>query len=221
MASPARPTAVLFDIDGTLVDSNYLHVSAWSEAFEGAGFDVSHADIHRHVGMGSSLFMESLIGEARDDVKDAWRRRYDELKPTQRALPGARALLVDLAGRGVRVGLATSAPAEDLEALVETIDAGDAVSFTTSAGDVHEAKPDPGIFQTALEEAGCAPEEALVVGDTVWDVQAASRAGLPCVAVLTGGIGRCELEAAGAVAVYNGAADLLDRLDGSPLWPKP
>jgi phosphoglycolate phosphatase-like HAD superfamily hydrolase len=119
--------------------------------------------------------------------------------------------------RGLRVVLATSAEKSDLEALLEAIDAADAIDAVTSAGEVDAAKPAPDLFCVALDAAGTAPDATVVVGDTVWDVKAAARAGLPCVAVLTGGISRAELEEAGAVAVYDDLTALLDRLDESPL----
>jgi phosphoglycolate phosphatase-like HAD superfamily hydrolase len=117
----------------------------------------------------------------------------------------------------VRVVLATSAEKSDLDALLAALDADDAIDAVTSAGEVEQAKPEPDIFVTALEEAGTAPEATVVVGDTVWDVEAAARAGLRCVAVTSGGICRAELEAAGALVVYDDVAALLDELEDSPL----
>jgi HAD superfamily hydrolase (TIGR01509 family) len=211
--------AVLFDVDGTLTDTNYLHSIAWWRAFIASGEFVPTAWIHRRIGMGSSLLMQDLIGEARDDVKKRWRVEFDELKGEIRALPGARDLLQSVAARGADVVLATSAEEADVEALLHAIDAGDAISVVTSAGDVDEAKPSPDVFTVALEKTHHRAEDAIVVGDTVWDVEAARRAGLDCVCVLTGGIGRDELEQAGAVAVYRDPRELLEQLDSSPLAP--
>ena len=175
MNRSAAGRGVLFDVDGTLVDTNYLHVLAWRRVM------------------------------------------LDRGEPEIRAFPRAADLLRALHGRGVRVVLATSAEKSDLEALLEAIDAEDAIDAVTSAGEVEAAKPAPDLFCVALEEAGTKPEATVVVGDTVWDVKAAARAGLPCVAVLSGGISRAELADAGAVAIYDDVADLLENLDQSPL----
>ncbi len=215
-SSPPR-TAVLFDIDGTLVDSNYLHVSAWRRAFVAHGYDVPSASIHRHIGQGSGQLMGDLIGHSDDAVKAAWREGFTELRPEVQVLPGVRDLLKDLADRGVAVVLATSSEPEDVEALIEAIDVGDAVTGVTDSGDVDEAKPDPEVFEKALELAGCGAGSAIAVGDTVWDVAAARRAGLDCIGLTTGGISAAELLEAGAVAVYGSAAELHEALERGPL----
>ena len=209
--------AVLFDIDGTLVDTNYLHTLAWRRAFLDCGIDMPSARIHRMIGAGSPVLLRELIGEERDDVKDRWRHHFDQLKPEIKALPGARDLLRTVAGRGAAVVLASSSEEKDVDALLQAIDAEDALTGVTSSGDVDEAKPDPGVFQVALEVAKTSAADAVVVGDTIWDVEAARRAGLETVCFLTGGVSRAELEEAGGIAVYEGAADLLDQLDQSPL----
>ncbi|HET9444333.1 MAG TPA: HAD family hydrolase [Acidimicrobiales bacterium] len=209
--------AVLFDIDGTLVDTNFLHALAWRRAFLDAGLDVPTAWVHRRIGMGASTLIQELVGHDRPDVKDNWRRHFERLKPEVRALPGAADLLRAVASRGVKVVLASSSEEEDLEALLQAIAADDVVDCVTSAGDVEEAKPSPEVFTTALAKAGCGPERALVLGDTVWDVKAAGAAGLACVGVLTGGVSAAELADAGAVAVYDDARALVAALDDSPL----
>lgn len=214
-ASP--PPTVLFDIDGTLTDTTYLQVRAWRRAFVDCGLEVSSAAIHRRIGMGAGMLVDDLVGASRPDVKDAWRRHFDELKPEIRALPGARELLLEVARRGGQVVLATSSEEDDVEALVAAIGAGDAVAVVTSAGDVREAKPAPDVFQVGLERAGGEASSAVAVGDTAWDVAAAQRAGLGCVGVRSGGISTAELEQAGALAVYEDPADLLDQFDASPL----
>jgi HAD superfamily hydrolase (TIGR01509 family) len=208
---------VLFDIDGTLVDTNYLHAIAWRRGFADAGFDVPTARIHRHIGMGAGLLMEELIGQERDDVKAGWRRHFDALKPEIRAFAGAADLLRDIRGRGMRVVLASSSEEADLDALLAALDAEDAIDCVTSAGDVGEAKPSPEVFEVAMRKASCDPDRTVVVGDTTWDVEAARRAGLGCIGVLTGGISRGELEAAGALAVYRDVGEILSRLDETPL----
>jgi HAD superfamily hydrolase (TIGR01509 family) len=211
------PSAVLFDIDGTLTDTNYLHVLAWRRAFLDAGEDVAGARIHRMIGAGGGVLLRELVGEERDDVKEGWSAHFERMKPEIRAFPHAADLLRAVAERGPKVVLATSSQPEDVEALRAAIDADDAIHAITSAGDVEEAKPSPEVFEAALEEAGVAAADALVVGDTVWDVEAAAKAGLRTVALLSGGIGRGELEAAGAIAVYDDPADLLAHLEESPL----
>jgi HAD superfamily hydrolase (TIGR01509 family) len=213
---PLRP-GVVFDIDGTLVDTNYLHIDAWRRAFLEHGIAVTTAEVHRHIGMGSGLFLERLVGEARDDLKQAWSRHFDALKPEIRALPGAADLVRAVAATGTAAVLASSSEESDLQALLDALDVRDALDGVTSAGDVEEAKPEPEVFQVAMAKAELDRERTVVVGDTVWDVEAAARCGLPCVCVLTGGIGAAELEAAGAVAVYGSAADLLREIRSSPL----
>ena len=210
--------AVLFDIDGTLVDTNYLHALAWRRVFLDRGEpEITTARIHRLVGMGTDELLDTLFGRPRPELKPERARHFEALKREIRAFPRAAELLRTVHDRGVRVVLATSAEKSDLEALLAAIDADDAIDAVTSAGEVEAAKPAPDLFAVALEEAGTPAEATVVVGDTVWDVEAASRAGLPCVAVTSGGISRAELTAAGAVAVYDDVAALLDGLDDSPL----
>ncbi|HZQ78122.1 MAG TPA: HAD family hydrolase [Acidimicrobiia bacterium] len=210
--------AVLFDIDGTLCDTNYLHVLAWRRVFLEQGEpEITAARIHRLVGMGTDQLLETLCGRPRPELKPERARHFDALKGEVRAVPRAGDLLRAVRARGARVVLATSAEKSDLEALLAAIDADDAIDAVTHADEVEEAKPAPDVFASALERAGTPPEATVVVGDTVWDVEAAARAGLPCVAVLSGGISRAELEAAGAVAVYDDVGALLDGLDASPL----
>jgi HAD superfamily hydrolase (TIGR01509 family) len=207
---------VLFDLDGTLTDTTYLQVLAWRRAFLEHGLDVTSAVIHRHIGMGASMLMDDLAGEARPEVKDAWRRHFDELKPEIKALAGARDLLVEVSRRGGQVVLATSSEPDDVEALTAAIGAGDAVDVVTSAGDVEQAKPSPEVFQVALQRAGAVVSSSVAVGDTAWDVAAARQADLGCVGVRSGGISTAELQEAGALAVFEDPADLLEHLDDSP-----
>ena len=210
--------AVLFDIDGTLVDTNYLHVLAWRRVFLARGQpEITAARIHGLIGMGSDEMLETLFDRPRPELKEDRARQFAALKSEIRAFPRAGELLRALHDRDVRVVLATSAEKSDLEAILEAIDADDAIDAVTSSADVEQAKPAPDLFCVALEEAGTAPDATVVVGDTVWDVKAAARAGLPCVAVTSGGISRGELEAAGAVAVYEDVGALLDDLDRSLL----
>jgi HAD superfamily hydrolase (TIGR01509 family) len=213
--------AVLFDVDGTLVDTNYLHVFAWLGAFQAVGHAVDGTDVHRAIGMGASQLLERLLGpetaqRVGDRAQEEHRARYQETFPLMRRFEGAAELLHAVAGRATVV-LATSASPAELSALRQTIDADDVISAITSAEDVEAAKPRPDLVEVALERAGVPASRAVFVGDTVWDIEAAGRAGVPCVAVLTGGISRSELVEAGAVAVYRDSTELLREIDESPL----
>ena len=190
---------------------------AWRRAFLAAGHDVPTAAIHHRVGMSGGRLLHELIGEESEEVKRVWKREFHAMAGEIRALPGAADLLRAVARRGALVVLATSSEEDDLDLLLDALDVADAITAVTSAGDVKEAKPEPEVFETALGKVGVATEGAVVVGDTVWDVEAARRAGLDCVCVLTGGIGRRQLEEAGAVAVYASPEELLAQLDASPL----
>ncbi|NCT92155.1 HAD family hydrolase [Cellulomonas sp. APG4] len=228
-APSTDPGAVLFDIDGTLVDSNYLHVHAWVQAFHAAGRPVDAWRVHRAIGMGSGLLLEELLGADDADhigaeVKEAHSARYAELGDLQRVLPGARELVAAVAERGARAVLATSAGPAEVEHLRAALDLDDVLTGITSASDVEAAKPAPDLVRNALEVADVPASRAVMVGDTAWDVAAAARAGVRCVAVLTGGTSEHELLEAGAVAVYRDVAALLDGLDDSPLagtWTSP
>lgn len=215
MAAPG----VLVDIDGTLVDSNYLHTLAWQRALREGGHEVPARDIHRLIGMGSDQLVKRLTGFDVPELAQASSRFFAAMKEELRPLPRAAETLRVLASRGLRVVLATSAQPQDLADLRRTIDADDAIAHVVSATDVQESKPSPQIFLTAMEQAGLEAGTTMVLGDTVWDIMAATAAGLPCTCVLTGGIGRDELVSAGAVHVYDDLGDLLDDLPNGPLAP--
>lgn len=209
---------MLLDVDGTLIDSNYLHALAWARSFaEGGVTGIPTAEIHRHIGMGSSEMLQALLGEDRDDLDDAHTRHYAAMRDDLRRLPGARELLLTLQRRGLRVVLATSAKPDEVDALRRTLDADSAISHVVSSQDVPHAKPAPDLFAVAHERSGVPAGRSVAVGDTVWDVRAASGAGIPRVCVTTGGISPAELRDAGAAAVYRDCAELLDRLDDSPI----
>ena len=218
--TPAR-VAVLFDIDGTLVDSNYLHIDAWDRAFTGVGHPVDIWKIHRAIGMDSGKLLEALLGDDAsalgDDAKERHTAVYMANTDRLRVISGANELLAELARRGHPVVLATSAPESELKILLGVLDVADAVQAVTSAEDVGTAKPDPDIIQVALDRAGASADAAVMVGDSVWDMVAAERAGVRSIGVLSGGFGRDELISAGASAVYDDVADLLDNLDASLL----
>ncbi|MEU2674327.1 HAD family hydrolase [Streptomyces sp. NPDC007164] len=210
-------TAV-FDVDGTLVDTNYLHVTAWWEAFRQTGHTVPMAAVHKAIGLGSDDLIEHLLGPDRDHEQDARISRahttlyatYFERLP---ALAGAADLLRTLAGRGWTVLLATSASDHELGALRRALDADDVIAGTAGADDVDEGKPAPEPIRQAMQIAGGTPDKTVYVGDSVWDIQSATRASVAAVAVLSGGIPRADLEEAGAGEVYSGPADLLACLD--------
>lgn len=221
LAKGMTPRAALFDIDGTLVDSNYLHVDAWSRAFEDVGQPVEAWRIHRSIGMDGEKLLDALLPDAdravRNRASELHSEHYLPMAPRLRPFPGGPELLRELTKRGLVVVLATSAPEDELKALRSTLQVEDAIDVVTSAEDVDTAKPAPDIVQVALERAATAPADAVMIGDTVWDVKAAERAGVSCIGLRSGGISSNELRTAGAVAVYSDVSELLDNLERSPL----
>ncbi len=211
-----RPT-ILVDVDGTLVDTNYLHAVAWWRAFRDIGEDVPMSRIHPLIGMGSDQLVHRLIGRESEEASEAHSRHYEPFKKEIAAFPRAAELLAELSRRGARVVLATSSDEEDLARLREAIDADDAIDDAVSKGDVEHSKPSPDIFEAALKRFELDPRNTMVVGDTPWDVEAAAKVELGTVCVLTGGATREQLEEAGALAVYEDVGELLDDLDNSPL----
>ncbi|WP_369221036.1 HAD family hydrolase [Streptomyces sp. R39] len=213
--------AAVFDVDGTLVDTNHLHVTTWWEAFRQAGHQVTMHAVHHSVGLGPEDLIAHLLGEDRDRSQDGalsaahtalYGQFFDRLAP----LPSAGELLRRLHRDGWRVVLATSASGPELAALRRAIDADDAIAATASADDVTRGKPAPEPVEHALELAGVPADRAVFVGDTVWDMRAGTKAGVRCVGVLCGGIPRSDLVAAGAEQIYADPADLLDSLADSP-----
>lgn len=213
--------AVLFDVDGTLIDSNYLHVSAWSAAMDAVERPAPAWRIHRAIGMDSSKLLVRLLGDDADELgdrakqvhKDEYARFASELRP----FGSARDLLQAIHDRGLQVVLATSAPDDELARLREALDSEHVISHVTSSADVESAKPEPDVVQVALDRAGVPAGRAILIGDAVWDAKASERAGVPCIGLLSGGIGPGELRDAGASTVYDDAADLLAHLDESPI----
>jgi HAD superfamily hydrolase (TIGR01509 family) len=204
---------ILFDIDGTLVDTNYLHVVAWSDAFAYHGHRVPMSTIHGLIGQGSERLVENAIGRPDDAVVDAHADIYGARLHTLRAFDGARDLLIRCHDEGITVALATSASRHDAEHLTAALDADDAIDHVTTNDDAEASKPAPDIVEAALQGARLAAADCVFVGDTVWDVKAAKRAGLPCVCVLTGGIGEADLRGAGAAAIYPSVRELLADFD--------
>jgi phosphoglycolate phosphatase-like HAD superfamily hydrolase len=204
-----RP-GVLFDVDGTLLDTNYLHVLAWWQAFRDTGHDdVGMWTLHRAIGIGSEELVQRVLGHPDEETVEAHSRRYDALQDQATPFPRAADLLAGCADLGLTVVLATSGKKDDLDWMLPAIGAADGVvSASTTSDDVEAAKPHPDLLQVAVRDHGLDPARTVVVGDTVWDVHAA---------VLCGGIGEAELTGAGAVAVYDDPAALLDALAGSPI----
>jgi HAD superfamily hydrolase (TIGR01509 family) len=208
---------VIFDIDGTLLDNNYFHTLAWWRALRGAGIEVPMARIHRGIGMGGKEMLASLIGEYREELSEAHGREFERFRDEMLAFESVPDLLRDVKAMGLVVVLGTSAKPENLPAMRRAIGADEAIDEVVSSADVQQAKPHPDIFTASLDAGRLDPDRTLVVGDTRWDVEAARRAGLGCVAVMTGGWAEAELTEAGAVAVYESPADLWHRLADSPL----
>lgn len=217
MATGSGGGCAVFDVDGTLLDTNYLHVAAWWEAFRERGLDVRSADIHRALGKDSAALVQAVLGRGDDAVIEAHSRYFGPYLGRLRPLPGAAGLLQAAAATGAQVVIATSAKPDELDFMLAALDAQDAISKVLSSADVEDAKPEPDMIHAALEATGTDPGHCVMVGDAVWDVLAANRAGVACIGLLTGGISEQELRDAGAAAVYPDAAALLAGLAGSPL----
>jgi HAD superfamily hydrolase (TIGR01509 family) len=218
MTEASRP-GVLFDVDGTLLDTNYLQVLAWWQAFRDTGHpEVSMADCHRAIGIASEELVTHLLGDDADDVEavsEAKTGRYEPLRELVTPFPRVDELLAACRERGLAVVLATSGQESDLEWMVPAIGGEEVVDGATSSADVESAKPAPDLLQTAVDAHGLDPGRTVAVGDTIWDVRAARDAGLPVVALTCGGISRQELLEEGADEVYDDPADLLAHLDES------
>ena len=210
-----RP-AVLFDVDGTLVDSNYLHVYAWQRAFADQRIDVETWRVHRSIGMDGSTLIRTLANNPADDVatqlEELHSRYYGEQTALLQPLHGARELIHRVAELGLQVVLATSAPEDELATLRQVLACDEVISEVTSSNDVDTAKPEPDIIEVALQRAGVSAERAVFVGDAVWDAEACARAGVTNIGLRSGGVGRDELENAGAAQVFDNPMDLLDHL---------
>ncbi|MGK5676247.1 HAD family hydrolase [Micromonospora sp. URMC 106] len=217
-----QPAGVLFDVDGTLVDTTYLHTVSWWEALRQTDRHVPMAEIHRAIGMGSDKLLDHLLGPERDrgadgKLRDAHDALFAEYWERLVPLPRAADLLRACAERGLRVVLATSAAEHEVAALRRALAADDVIDTVTSSADAEESKPAPDILVAALEQSGLAAERVVFVGDSVWDVAAAGRLDIPCVGLTCGGTSRGELAGAGAVAVYDDPAALLAALADSPI----
>ena len=211
------PAAVLLDVDGTLLDTNYLHVMAWWESFVAEGHAVSCFDIHRNIGRGSADLVEQLVGTSDDAVVEGHSERWAQVRDRMQPFHRAAELHRVCAERGLRVVWATSGSPDDVEAFRKVLGVDDVVHGVVDTGDIENSKPAPDVVRAALETAGVPAERAVMVGDTVYDIRAAKAAGVPCIALLGGGIGEKELTDEGPAAVYGNCSELLDAFDSSPL----
>ncbi len=214
------PPIAILDIDGTLVDSNFQHAVAWYRAFHQHGVVIPLWRIHRSIGMGGDQLVPTVAGdEVEEQLGDEVRPAHDAIYFTMIAevepLPGARELIVELKDRGHTVVLASSAKATEVDHYIDLLDARELVDGWTSSADVEATKPQPDVVGVALEKAGGG--EAVLVGDSVYDCESATRAGVEALGVVTGGFGESELREAGAVAVFDSLEDLQRELDGTPL----
>jgi len=212
----------IFDIEGTLIDNNYQHALAFYRSFRRHDIVIPVVRIHRHLGMGGDQIVAALAGERveeelGDAVRDGWLEEFapmlDEIQP----LPGASELLAELKRRGLKVVLASSGQPDHVEHFLDILGAREVTDAWTTSEDVAHTKPAPDLIEVALERVGGDPRGAVMVGDSVWDIEAASKLRVPVVAMRTGGFGDDELREAGAAAVYDSPEELLDRLDETPL----
>jgi HAD superfamily hydrolase (TIGR01549 family) len=214
------PKVAVLDVDGTLVDTNYHHAMAWYRAFRMHGIQLPMWKLHRHVGMGGDKYVTALAGEdvekrLGDELRREWEQLFDEMLAEVEPVAGARELIADLKSRGHTVVLASSAVEKHIDAFLDKLDARELADSWTTKDDVENSKPDPDLVNAALEKAGS--RDAVMVGDTPWDIEAARKAGLETVCVITGGFSEPELRDAGAYAVFESVDDLRRSLDGTPL----
>jgi HAD superfamily hydrolase (TIGR01509 family) len=215
-------TLAILDIDGTLVDTNYHHAIAWYRAFRRCGFVLPIWRIHRHIGMGGDQLVEALTdehverehGEAiRSEEKELYQELIDEVEP----MDGSRELIEDLKQRGHTVVLASSAKADEVDHYLDLLDARQLADGWTTSADVEATKPEPDLVRAALDRGGSHQDDAVMIGDTTWDIDAAAKAGVETIAVRTGGFGADELKQAGAIAVFESVVELSGALDQTPL----
>ncbi len=214
------PPAAILDIDGTLVDTNYQHALAWFRALREHGELLPVWRIHRHIGMGGDHLVEALCGaeveaEKGEDIRAVEKERYGELIGEVEPFDGARELIEELKDRGHAVVLASSAKSDEVDHYLDLLDARELVDAWTDSSDVEATKPEPDLVHAAIDKAGGG--EAVMVGDSTWDCEAAGRAGIETVAVLTGGFSEAELREAGAVIVFQSIDELRERVGETPL----
>jgi HAD superfamily hydrolase (TIGR01549 family) len=214
------PPAAILDVDGTLVDTNYQHAIAWYRAFRDHDIVLPLWRIHRHIGMGGDQLVAALAGDEverdqGDDIRDSESERYSDLIGEVETLEGSRELIEDLKERGHAVVLASSAKEDEVQHYLELLGARDLADDWTTSDDVESTKPEPDLVRAAIEKAGGG--DAVMVGDSTFDCEAAKRAGIETVAVMTGGFSEQELRDAGAVVVFESIVALRESLDETPL----
>ncbi len=204
---------VILDVDGTLMDSNYLHVEAWARAFQDHEIQIPRSVIHKQIGNCVDLMLEELLNRSLTNyqaLKESYSQYYQAIQEYGRPLPGAKELLSHLSSQPIAVWVATSAKSEELEYHLTQLKARDKIDGIVSSEDVDRAKPTPHIFQQILERASASAEECIVVGDTIWDIRAAVDCGIKILTVMTGGAySRRELEDEGAEAIFQDCSELL------------
>ena len=215
-----EPAGAILDVDGTLVDSNYQHAIAWFRAFREHDVTPPIWRIHRHIGMGGDQLVAAVAGDEVEEahgesLREAEKRLYAELVDEVCAFEGAAELIASLADRGNEVVLASSAKEDEVEHYIELLGAGEQISSFTTSDDVERTKPEPDLIAAAIDKAE--GSDAVMVGDSTWDIEAAERAGIPTMAVLTGGFSAAELTEAGAVAVFESLPELLGEIGSTPL----
>jgi HAD superfamily hydrolase (TIGR01509 family) len=215
-------SAAILDVDGTLVDTNYHHALAWYRAFRQHGIVLPVWRIHRHIGMGGDHLVKALAGEEvereqGEDIRAAENPLYMAMIEEVEPLEGAREFIEDLQETGYSVVLASSAKKDEVEHYLDLLDARELADDWTTSADVEATKPEPDLVQAALEKAEADAEDAVMVGDSTWDCEAAKRAGVETLAVLTGGFSEQELRDAGAAAVFGSIMELRESIDETPL----
>ena len=218
-----EPTIAVLDVDGTLVDSNYQHALAWYRALRSLGETFPIWRIHRLIGMGGDQLVGALGGDdveerIGDEARERWVEEVDKIIDEIAPLPGARDLLVAIKERGHRLVLASSGKPQHVDHFVDLLGGRDLADAITSSEDAEASKPEPDLLEVALEKLGVAPDaDSVMIGDSVWDVEAAKKAGMPTVVVRSGGFGDDELTDAGAVGIYDTPGDLAGHLEDTPL----
>ena len=216
------PKTLILDIDGTLVDTNYQHAIAWHRALRAHGHQVQAWRIHRHIGMGGDQIVAALIGEEAEErdgdaIREAEGEAYSELIGEVEPMAGATDLLSDLRSEGHTSILASSAKSDEVDHYLDLLGARDLVDGWTTSADVERTKPEPDLVKAALDKAGGPdPGDALMIGDSVWDVKAASAAGVATLAVLAGGFSEAELREAGAIEVVREVSRLSAPINAPP-----
>ncbi|HKH41852.1 MAG TPA: HAD family hydrolase [Solirubrobacterales bacterium] len=212
----------ILDVDGTLVDTNYHHAIAWFRAFRRHFLTLQVWRIHRHIGMGGDQLVAALAGDEveerlGDSIREAESELYRELIDEVQTMQGSRRLIEELKDADNSVVLASSAKDWEVEHYLELLDAKEIVDAWTTSDDVEQTKPEPDLVHAALDKVGGRPEDSMLIGDTVWDVEAAHRAGVDTLAVRTGGFSEQELRDAGAREVFTSVEELRRALANTPL----